>query len=98
QTFNANVQRAFHYGLVAFHAEAAFEELGGRVVDKRERRVDDYVKWSRRSLSFSELLGRVMGEVFNLVFNYGELNRQADLRRGESNAGRFAHRLAHQFN
>src|SRR5579862_8295334 len=80
-------------------AETAFEEFHDLIVVRSlYPRIDQDLKSHRPPFAQGQLLGGNFLMVFLAVFDYGDLERQTNLWRRQTDAGRPAHGLAHVFN
>ncbi len=98
EILDADGARAGNDGGKTGEAEAAFVEILHFVAAVGDDGIDDDVKRDGAALAFGEVGGgETFQEVF-AVFDDGELQRQADLGRGEANAGSVTHGVAHFVN
>jgi hypothetical protein len=82
----------------AGEAEAAFVEISLFVAGVGDHRIDDDVEWDGAALPFGEVFRGERFEQIFAVFDYGELERQADLGRCEAYTGSVTHGVAHFVN
>ncbi len=98
EIFDTDGARARDDGGETGEAEAAFVEIFLFVAGVGDYRIDDYVKGDGAAFSFGEVFrGEGFQQIF-AVFDYGELQRQTYLRRGEAYAGSVTHGVAHFLN
>src|SRR5205823_8484707 len=74
-------------------AEAALERGHDLVAANGQRRVHEYVKRHALALARGELVGAELRVIGRWIFDHDELDRLADLRRGEPDAGGRTHRV-----
>src|SRR5690348_7792896 len=95
QTFDADRPGPRHKCRKTGQAEAAFEKGNGWVRRMQDARIHNHMEGNWLSFAFGEYVGRGVLQKLLAIFNYGKLNRQADLRRREADAGRVMHRFAY---
>src|SRR5690348_11335982 len=76
-------------------AEAAFEKGNGWVRRMQDARIHNHMEGNWLSFAFGEYVRRGVLQKLFAILDYRKLNRQADLRRREADAGRVMHRFAH---
>ena len=98
KAFNPYVAVTWNQCKKAWQAEAAFEEFRdlaiSRVVDSR---IDDHVESDRPPFAQGQLFGGNILVVFLTILDHGQLQRQTNLRRCQTHAGRPAHGFPHMF-
>ncbi len=95
EVFDADGAGAGHDGGKTGEAEAAFVEIFLFVAGVSDHGIDDDVKRDGAAFAFGEVGRGVAFQQVFAVFNHGELQRLADLRGGEADAGRVSHSVAH---
>ena len=63
-------------------AQTSFEEFNGRIADRPDLGIDDYVERYWPALPLGEFFLRQIAMIFREIFDDRELDRHADLRRG----------------
>jgi hypothetical protein len=95
EVFDADGASAGDYGGKTWEAEAAFVEIFLFAAGVGDYGIDDDVKRDGAALAFGEIVRGVTFQQVFTVFNHGELERLADLRGCETDAGRVSHSVAH---
>jgi hypothetical protein len=95
EVFDAHGAGARDYGGKTGEAEAAFVEIFNFVAGVGDRGIDDDVKRDGAAFAFVEVGGGVGFQQVFAVFDHGELQGLADLRRCEADAGGVTHGIAH---
>jgi hypothetical protein len=95
QIFDNDAARTLHQCAESCHAQASFKELGSVFGLADDSRIYQDEELHRLPFPFGEDRRVHCFKIFRAIFNHGQLEWQADLRRGESNAWRIPHRIAH---
>ena len=95
EVFDADGAGAGDDGGKAGEAEAAFVEIFYFVAGVGDHGIDDDVERHGAAFAFGEVGGGVTFQQVFAVFDDGELQGLADLRCGETDAGRVSHGFAH---
>jgi hypothetical protein len=95
EEFDADGAGAGDDGGKTGEAEAAFVEIFYFVARVGDYGIDDDVKRDGAAFAFGKIGGGVTFQEVFAVFDHGELERLADLRSGEADAGRVMHSVAH---
>ena len=98
EVFHADGAGAGDDGGETGEAEAAFVEIFHFVARVDDHGIDDDVKRDGAALAFGEIVRGIAFQQVFAVFDHGELQGLADLRGGETDAGRFTHGVAHIVN
>lgn len=95
EVFDADGEGAGDYGGKTGEAEAAFVEISCFVAAVGDYGIDDDVKRDGAAFAFGQVSRGIGFQQVFAVFDHGKLQGLADLRRGETDAGRVMHGVAH---